>query len=170
MKILMLTGDNHDDSETLYPYYRFLEEGYTVDVAFSEKREICGKYHFKIMANKTYDEINVKDYDALFLPGGMAPEKLRVIPSVISLVREFNTANKPIGAICHGPQLMISAGILKDRNATCYPGIKDDIINAGALYTDEAAVRDGNLITSRRPCDLPFIMHGFIEMLKEVEA
>ncbi len=167
MKVLIITGDNYDDSETLYPYYRLLEEGYTVDVAFSEKREIRGKYHFNLMANKTYDEINVDDYAALFLPGGMAPEKLRIIPSVVSLVQKFHSANKPIGAICHGPQLLISAGILRGKTATCYPGLKDDIVNAGALYKDEASVCDGNLITARRPCDLPYIMHDFMQMLKK---
>lgn len=165
-KILMITGKDYDDSEVLYPYYRLVEEGYTVDVASVEKGEVSGKYHFKIDANFTFDEINTDEYIALMLPGGKAPEKLRIIDKVCEIVREFEKSGKPMAAICHGQQILISADVLKGKKATCYPGIRDDLKNAGALYEDNRVVVYENLVTSRRPEDLPYFMKGFISLLK----
>jgi len=166
MKILIISGDNYDDSEMLYPYYRLLEEGYDVDVAAKEKREIAGKYHFKIDANKTFDEINAADYDGLLLPGGTAPEKVRQEETVLKAVKEFADSKKPIASICHGQQVLISAKVLNGVTATCYPGIRDDIINAGADYVNEQVVVCGNFVTSRRPQDLPYFMKEFTGLLK----
>lgn len=164
-KILMITGKDYDDSEVLYPYYRLIEEGYAVDVASVERGEVAGKYHFKIDANLSFDEVNADDYVALMLPGGKAPEKLRLIDKVCDIVREFESARKPIAAICHGQQILISADVLKGKNATCYPGIRDDIKNAGAIYEDNRVVVCKNLVTSRRPEDLPYFMKEFIAIL-----
>lgn len=161
--ILIITADMCDDSEVLYPYYRMIEEGYTVDVASFEKTVVKAKYHFTIDANTSVSEGDSSMYDALILPGGMAPEKLRQNSDVLRIVKEFSEMNKPIAAICHGQQILISAGILKNKKATCYPGIKDDLINAGALYEDAEVVVCDNLITSRRPHDLPAF---FRELLK----
>lgn len=164
-KILMITGNDYDDSEVLYPYYRLTEEGYTVDVASAEKGEVAGKYHFKINANLTFDNVNTSDYAGLMLPGGKAPERIRLIDRVCEIVREFERDKKPIAAICHGQQLLISADVLKGKKATCYPGIRDDLKNAGALYEDSCAVVCDNLVTSRRPEDLPYFMKAFISIL-----
>lgn len=164
-KILMITGKDYDDSEVLYPYYRLIEEGYTVDVASAEKGEVSGKYHFKINAELAFEEVNVSDYAGLVLPGGKAPERLRLIDKACEIVREFDKAGKIIAAICHGQQLMISADILKGKKATCYQGIKDDLKNAGALYEDSCVVVSGNTVTSRRPEDLPFFMKAFLSLL-----
>lgn len=164
-KILMITGKDYDDSEVLYPYYRLLEEGYAVDVASVEKGEVSGKYHFKIDANLSFEEVNPDEYIALMLPGGKAPEKLRLIDKVCEIVREFENAGKPMAAICHGQQILISADVLKGKNATCYPGIRDDIKNAGAIYEDNKVVVCKNLVTSRRPEDLPYFMKEFIAIL-----
>ncbi len=98
-KILTITGKDCDDSEVLYPYYRLIEEGFTVDVASGEKGEVSGKYHFKINANLTFEEADANDYDGLMLPGGKAPEKLRLIDKACELVRRFDEAKKTIGAI-----------------------------------------------------------------------
>lgn len=164
-KILMITGKDYDDSEVLYPYYRLIEEGYTVDVASVERGEVSGKYHFKIDANLSFDEVNPDEYIALMLPGGKAPEKLRLIDKVCEIVREFEKAGKPMAAICHGQQILISADVLKGKNATCYPGIRDDIKNAGAIYEDSRVVVYKNLVTSRRPEDLPYFMKKFIGLI-----
>lgn len=167
MKILLITYDNCDDSEVLYPYFRMLEAGYEVDVASLERRIINAKYHFKIEATLIPGEIYAKDYDGLILPGGTAPEKLRQNDRIIDAVTYFMDNNLPVASICHGQQILISTGRLKGRTATCYPGIRDDLINAGAIYKDEAVVVDGNLVTSRKPEDLPYFMREFMKLLKK---
>ena len=167
-RILILTADRCDDEELMVPYYRFLEEEMQVTVASIRAEEIHAKYHFTLKADISLEEIREADYDALYLPGGGAPEKLRVEPLAVRAVRDFHTAGKPIGAICHGPQLMISADILRGRRATCYPGIADDVKNAGAIYTDETTVTDGNLVTARRPADLPVFLREFLRLVREM--
>lgn len=167
MKILMITAKDYDDSEVLYPYYRLIEEGFEVDVASFEKGTVAAKYHFTIEAGKAFDEVKTSDYGGLVLPGGKAPEKLRQDAKCIKTVKYFFDNNLPVCAICHGQQILISADVLQGRKATCYPGIKDDIINAGAQYVNEKAVADGNLVTSRRPEDLPYFMKAFIQLLKD---
>lgn len=165
-KILILTDDKCDDSELLYPYYRMLEEGFLVDVASSARKTVTAKYHFTAQATKAFEELNAADYDGLILPGGSAPEKIRQNESAIKVTKEIFVAGKPVCAICHGPQILISAGLFKGMRATCYPGIKDDIINAGAIYENAPVVVDKNLVTSRRPDDLPDWMREFVKLLK----
>ena len=164
MKILMITDDKNDDSEALYPFYRMKEEGWEVEVAAMTKKVIASKYHFTLPADKAVSECRAEEYDGLILPGGSAPEKLRQNPDVICLTKEIFNAGKPVAAICHGPQILISAGVLKGRKATCYPGIADDLKNAGALYEDAPVVVDQNLVTSRRPEDLPHWMREFVKL------
>lgn len=166
MKILLITEDRNDDSEVLYPYYRMLEQGWDVDVAALTKKTVQSKYHFTVEATKTVDECRSEDYDGLILPGGTAPEKLRLSAAALRLTREIFEAGKPVCAICHGPQLLISAGVARGKKATCYPGIADDLKNAGALYEDAPVVVDGNLVTSRRPQDLPYWMREFVRLFK----
>ena len=165
--ILFITADNCDDSEVLYPYFRMLEEGYRVDVASFEKTLIKAKYHFTIDANIAVSDVQTDEYDGLILPGGTAPEKLRQNSEVIRIVKEFVDADKPVAAICHGQQILISAGVVKSKKATCYPGIKDDLINAGALYENAEVVICGNLVTSRRPDDLPAFTREFVKLVKQ---
>jgi len=166
-KILVITADKCDDSELLYPLYRIIEAGMVPVVASFTKGEIQAKYHFTAEAEISVTDICVADYDGLILPGGLAPEKLRQNEYVIDAVRRFDKDKKPIAAICHGQQILISAGVLNGKKATCYPGIKDDIINAGAIYEDKRAVVCNNLVTSRRPEDLPYFMREFIELVSE---
>ncbi len=165
-KILIITADMCDDSEILYPYYRIIEEEMIPVVASFKKGSVNAKYHFTINADISVEEINEKDYDGLILPGGMAPEKLRQNCFVTEAVKAFDASKKPIASICHGQQILVSAGILAGKNATCYPGIKDDIVNAGAIYEDKKVVVCENLVTSRRPQDLPFFMGAFIKLLR----
>ncbi len=166
MKILLITDDRSDDSEVLYPLYRMYEEGFEVDVAALTKKTVQSKYHFAVDADKAVSDCKSEDYDGLILPGGSAPEKLRLSSDALRLVREIFSAGKPVCAICHGPQLLISAGVVKGKKATCYPGIADDLKNAGALYEDSPVVVDGNLVTSRRPQDLPYWMREFVKLFK----
>lgn len=163
--ILIITADMCDDSEVLYPYYRMIEEGYSIDIASFNKTVVKAKYHFTIDANISLSEVKCDKYDGLILPGGGAPEKLRQNSYVISIVKEFEKTKKPIAAICHGQQILISSDVLKGRKATCYPGIKDDLINSGAIYSDECVVVSQNLVTSRRPNDLPYFMCEFIKLV-----
>ena len=167
-KVLIITADKCDDSELFYPYFRLIEAGMTPVIASFERGEVHAKYHFTAEAELAVSEIDTKEYDALLLPGGMAPEKLRNDENVIATVEKFNREGKPIAAICHGQQILISSGILKGRNATCYPGIKDDLKNAGALYKNEKVVVDKNLVTSRRPEDLPYFMYEILKLINNM--
>lgn len=165
-RILIITADMCDDSEILYPYYRVIEEGFVPTIASFERTVVNAKYHFSINADIAVDEIDASAYDGLILPGGLAPEKLRQNQAVIDAVKKFDENKKTIAAICHGQQILISAAILKDRRATCYPSIKDDLINAGAIYENSPVVVCKNLVTSRSPEDLPFFMREFINLMK----
>lgn len=165
-KILLITYDNCDDSEVMYPYFRMLEAGYEVDVASLEKRIINAKYHYKIEAGLLPDEIIPESYVGLILPGGTAPEKLRQNEYILNTVRFFMDNELPVASICHGQQILISSGRISGRRATCYPGIRDDLINAGAIYEDAPVVVDRNLVTSRRPEDLPYFMREFMKLIE----
>lgn len=167
-KILIITGDKCDDTELFYPYYRLKEEDYHIDIASFSKGAVKAKHFFEIEADAAVSEVSEKDYDALLLPGGSAPEKLRQNECVIKLTKEFYSAKKPIAAICHGPQILISAGVTKGEKMTCYPGIADDVRNAGADYINNAVVVSENgIVTSRRPEDLPYFMREFVKLVNE---
>ena len=148
-RVVIITGPNFQDEEFTYPYYRLLEEGYSVDVATPDKVIVYGKYG--VPAKPTIDtkDLKASNYDLVILPGGFeAPDRLRIRKEVLSFVKEMHESNKVIAAICHGPWICISAGIMKGRRATGYMSIADDIKNAGATYLEEDVVIDGNLITS----------------------
>ena len=132
MKTLILSADGFCDLELFVPYYRFLEEGFDVDVASRKKGAIQGKHGYEITATKTFDEVNAEEYDMLFLPGGKAPSKVRKEAAVLQIVRHFMEKNKPVAAICHGPQILIRAGVVKDRRMTCWQEVADELLEAGA--------------------------------------
>jgi protease I len=120
-----------------------------------------------IESDITFSEIKSGDYDAILVPGGWSPDKLRRYDDILSLVREMNDQNKPIGQICHAGWVLISANILEGKKVTSTPGIKDDMMNAGATWVNEPVVVDGNLVSSRRPPDLPDYMREFIKVLAD---
>ena len=163
---MILVADRFEDLELFYPYYRLLEEGFEVDVAAPSKGVVTGKYGYKFEVKMSIDEVDPDAYDGLVIPGGRAPERVRLVPKAIEIVKRLNEKGKPIAAICHGPQLLISAGVIKGRRVTCYPGIRDDVKLAGAEYVDEEVVVDGNIVTSRYPKDLPAFMREFVKLLK----
>jgi protease I len=166
MKALIISADNFEDTELLVPFYRLKEEGIEVDIAAPQKGTIKGKRGYEVTANKSLVEINPDNYSLLVLPGGKAPETVRKQPKAVAISQDFFRKNKPVSAICHGPQTLITAGLLKGWRATCYRTVVEELQAAGALYVDAEVVVDGNLVTSRQPSDLPAFMRETMKMLK----
>jgi protease I len=169
MKALFLSADAYEDSELLVPYYRLLEEGLEVDIASMKKQPIKGKHGYEVEVTKTLAEIKPEDYDILVLPGGKAPEAVRKERKAVEIAKDFFMRGKPVAAICHGPQTLVTAGLLKGRHATCYRTVVDELKASGAIYEDKEVVVDGNLVTSRQPSDLPAFMRETMKMIRSIE-
>jgi len=163
MKALIISADNFEDTELLFPLYRLREEGVIVDIASIKRGKIKGKHGYEVEANMSLKEIIPDGYSLLILPGGRAPEKLRREKEALEIARHFFRENKPVSAICHGPQILVSAGLLKGRRVTCYRSVAGEIRDAGAVYEDKEVVVDDNLVTSRQPGDLPAFMRETIK-------
>jgi len=167
-KIVSLIHHDFEDLELLYPYYRLIEAGASVIMAGEKANEkYIGKYDVPHYSDVTYASVNPDQFDALLVPGGWAPDRIRRFPEVLALVQHFDQCKKPIGQICHAGWVLISAKILKGRTVTSTPGIKDDMENAGAIWVDEPAIADGNIISGQRPPDLPAYMRLFIEAVSK---
>ncbi len=166
MKVLIISADNFEDTELLVPYYRLREEGVDLDIASINKGTIKGKQGYEVEANRALAEIIPDQYDMLLLPGGKAPETIRRDKNALEIARHFFLKNKPVSAICHGPQTLITAGLMKGRHATCYKSVAEEMKKAGAVYEDKEVIVDGNLVTSRQPSDLPAFMRETLKMLK----
>lgn len=169
MKALIITDTEGEDIEVLYPYYRLQEEKIEVHVASSKKGPVTLKHGYIINADLSFEETDPEKFDILIIPGGKGPEKVRLNKHAVEFTRNFFNKNKPVAAICHGPQVLISANLLKGRTVTSWMGIRDDVVAAGGSYRDEPVVRDGNLVTSRMPSDLPAWMNEFIAGLKTIK-
>jgi protease I len=165
MKALIISADNFEDTELLVPYYRLKEEDLHVDIASIDKGRITGKRGYQVQVDKSIGEVNPDDYDILILPGGKAPETVRKQKKAVEIAKHFFQKNKPVSAICHGPQTLITAGLLKGRHATCYTSVAQELKEAGAIYEDKEVVVDGNLVTSRQPSDLPAFMRETMKIL-----
>jgi protease I len=166
-KILAFVDDIYEDLELWYPRLRLEEEGWGVTVAGPEAgRVYAGKHGYPCKADAAIAAARSEDFDALLVPGGFAPDKLRRDVNVLRLVREFDAARKPIAFICHAGWILISAGILRGRRATSTVGIRDDMVNAGAVWSDEPLVVDGHLISSRTPVDLPVFAQALVKALR----
>jgi protease I len=153
--VLIITTDLFEDIELLYPLYRLREEGMAVTIAGLTDKPVMGKKgHGPVPVDAAVDGVEAGTFDALIIPGGYAPDKLRRSPDVLRLVRDFDTSGKPVAFICHAGWVPISAGIVKGRRATSVDTIRDDMVNAGVDWVDEACVVDGNLISARVPGDL----------------
>ena len=169
-RILMFVEDIYEDLELLYPRLRMIEEGAEVVVAGPEAgKTYRGKHGYPIPADAAITDMNEPEFDALVIPGGFAPDKLRRDPKVLDLTRAFHEKGKMVAHICHAGWVPISAGIVKGFRCTSTPGIKDDLINAGAEWVDEPVVIDRNQVTSRRPPDLPQFCRGIIEVMTAAE-
>ena len=165
-RIAILVEDLYQDQEVWYPYYRLLEAGAEVVFVGTGKKAYEGKYGYPLSPHTSAEQVSAAEFDGLIVPGGYAPDLLRRFPAVIRLVSEANRQGKIIGAICHAGWVLCSAGVLRGKTATCFSAIKDDVANAGATYVDQEVVRDGNLVTSRTPEDLPAFMRTMIEALE----
>ena len=166
MKALIISADNFEDTELLVPYYRLKEAGVEVTVASLSRGTIKGKHGYEVAVDKTLDEINSDDYAFLVLPGGEAPAVVRKKSKALEIARSFFARSKPDAAICHGPQILISAGLMQGRRATCYRSVADELKKAGALYDDQEVVVDANLVTSREPADLPAFMRETMKQIR----
>ena len=165
-RIIALVHDQFEDLELWYPVLRLREAGTEV-VLVGEKagKEYYGKHGVPAVAEFAYDEVHSSDFQGILVPGGWAPDKLRRYPEVIELIRAFDKEEKLIGQICHAGWVLISADILKGREVTSTPAIKDDLVNAGAIWKNTDVIRDGHIISSRRPPDLPAYMREVIAYL-----
>lgn len=166
MKALVFGADGFEDVELIYPYQRLKEEGITTHIASMKEGPITGKHGYQVNADVAFKDINPQDYDILVISGGKGPEKMRLDKDALEIAKYFFRENKPVAAICHGPQVLISAGVIKGRKATCWIGIRDDIIAAGAHYEDRDVVVDGNFVSSRNPGDLHAFGREMIKLLK----
>lgn len=167
-KVIALVEEDFEDLELWYPVLRLQEAGIQVDLVGKEaNKKYIGKYGVPAESAYAFSEIQVKDYDAILVPGGWAPDKLRRYPEVLNMIRDMDAAKKTIGQICHAGWVLISANILQGKKVTSTPGIKDDMTNAGAIWSDEPVVVDGHIVSSRRPPDLPAYMQAFIQVLNE---
>jgi protease I len=165
-KVLLLAADLFEDIELLYPLYRLREEGVEVTVAGLDDSPVTGKKgHGPVTVDTTVDQVAAGDFAALVIPGGFAPDKLRRSGAVLDLVRAFDADGKPIAFICHAGWVPISAGILRGRKATSVDAIRDDMVNAGVEWVDEASVVDENLISARTPADLGPWMKALLDAI-----
>ena len=169
-KVAILSGPDYEDMELQYPLYRLKEEGAEVVIAGIGAETYKGKKGYPVTVDAQITDLNASDFDAVIIPGGYAPDHMRRSEDLLAFVREIHDQGKTVAAICHAPWVAVSAGILKGRRVTCVPAIKDDVINAGADYVDEPVVVDGNLITSRRPDDLPVFLPAIIESIARQDA
>lgn len=166
-RIAILAEDNYQELELWYPLLRMREAGAEVVViGMPGVEQYHSKLGYPVTVDATADDVSAEDFDALIVPGGYAPDRMRRHQAMIDLVRGVYERGGIIAAICHAAWVLVSAGIMKGKRATCVPAIKDDVINAGAIYMDEEVVQDGNLITSRVPSDLPAFCRTIITALK----
>ena len=170
-RIAVLAENQYQEMELWYPYYRFTEAGARVDIVAPEAgKTYTSKLGYPVKATVSIDEARVSVYDAVVVPGGYAPDVMRRIPAMVRFVREAHDQGKVVAAICHAGWMLASADIVRGKQATCFSSIKDDLVNAGAKYVDQAVVRDGNLITSRVPDDLPAFCREIIGALSQIEV
>ena len=166
-RIAILVEEGFEDSEFMEPLRAMKDAGARVLIVGSgSKKSYKGKRgSAEVIADTTADKVEASEFDAVIIPGGYAPDKMRLHQPMVDLVRKAYKAGKIIAAVCHGPQLLISSDIVKGRRVTSWPSVAVDLKNAGAAWVDEAVVRDGNIITSRKPADLPKFNKEIIEAL-----
>lgn len=179
-KILLMAGDAAEALETMYPLQRLKEEGYTVHVAAPKRKVFQTVVHdfephmdtytekvgYRVQADVAFTEVNPAEYDGLYISGGRAPEWIRNEPGAVEIVRHFFEAGKPVGTLCHGPLVLIAAGVVRGRRLAAYWALKPDVEAAGGTFVDHEAVVDDNLVTGRAWPDNPAILREFLKLLK----
>jgi protease I len=167
-KGIVLLENGFQEAELLYPYYRLQEAGYEVDLIAETASEVyTGEHGYALRGDRAAVVVNVDEYDVVIIPGGRAPDRMRIEEPFVNLVKKASEEDKVIAAICHGPQLLIEADVVHGKKATCWKSVATDLKNAGASYEDSEVVVDGNLVTSRHPGDLPAFMRETLKLLQK---
>ena len=169
-RVAILAEDTYEDLELLYPLYRLREAGAEVTVVGPQAKTYTSKHGYPVQADKASTEVNASQFDAVIIPGGYAPDKMRRDRRLVQLVREAFQGDKLVGAICHAGWMLAEADVCRGRTLTSVGAIKTDLINAGARWIDQEVVQDGNLITSRTPPDLPAFCRTIIEAMQRPQA
>jgi protease I len=165
-RVVLISGNLFVEPELLYPRYRLEEAGAKVTVATLGKNPIKGLYGYPVNPDSDIASLKVEDFDAVFTPGGWSPYELRRDQKTLEFVRNMYEKNNVIASICRGVLLLVSAGIMRGKRATTWIDVVDDLKNSGAIFEDSAVVRDGNIVTSRVPSDLPKFLPVLIEAIK----
>jgi len=166
-RVAILVENDYQDMEVWVPLYRLREEGYVTLVVGPRAASYTSKHGYPIQAEAAASEVRAADLAGVVIPGGWAPDRLRQDAGVLALVKGVNERERLVACICHGGWVLASAGVARGRRLTCYAAIRDDMAHAGATVVDEEVVRDRNLITSRKPDDLPAFCREMIKMLRE---
>jgi protease I len=170
-RVALLVEDEFDDRELIGTRDALEAAGATVTIVGpAAGASYRGRREATVTADLAAGAARAKDFDALVIPGGHAPDRMRMRHAMVDLARDTMEAGKPVAAICHGPQLLISANVLRGRTLTCWPSIAVDVKNAGGLYVDKPVVEDGNLITSRKPDDVPVFSQAIVRALSRVQV
>lgn len=166
-KVAFLLASQFEDSEMQVPYDEIKKAGHQTEIiGLKAGEKLTGKQgKAEYTAEKSIKDVKAGDYDAVVIPGGSSPENLRLDPNILEFVKQLDSSKKPIAAICHGPQILSSADLLKGRTITSYPPLQDDMVNAGATFEDKEVVVDGNFITSRTPKDEPAFVREILKAL-----
>lgn len=164
-RVAVVLARNYEDIESDAPIEALNAAGATITIIGIEKGSIAGKKGGTTEATESFDSVRPEDFELLLIPGGGSPENLRIDDRAVAFTRAFATSGKPVAAICHGAQLLISANVLAGKKLTAVNKIRDDVTNAGGLYVDEPLVIDGNLITSRVPDDLPVFNDAIVKAI-----
>jgi protease I len=166
-RVAVLVEDIYEDLELWYPYYRLREEGAEVMLVGPEAgKTYTSKHGYPATSDRAAEDVSVDDLDAVIIPGGYAPDHMRRHPAMVHLAREAVHGGKIVAAICHAAWLLCSADVLRGREMTSFFAIKDDVVHAGAEWVDKEVVQDDNLITSRKPDDLPAFARAIVEALR----
>lgn len=153
--VLIITADKTEDLEFFYPYYRFIEAGYKVDVVTPDGGKFEAKHGLGLPQSMKITDVDPAQYDLLYIPGGKAPAQLIKDENAVTLTKKFVATGKPVAAICHGPQLLAAAGVIKGKRIAAWPEVQPDVEKAGGIYIDRETEEDAQFITARWPADLP---------------
>jgi protease I len=166
MRALIVSSDRFEDRELSEPLQQLRAKGVEVDIAAPQQGAITGKRGLRVSAGLALGAVRAEDSDLLLVPGGEAPARLRKIPEAVAIARHFLHADKPVAAICHGPQLLIATGLMARRTATCYRAVRQELEAAGVSYLDREVVVDGSLVTSRQPADIPAFIRAIFRITR----
>jgi protease I len=169
-EILILTADGVEDLEFFYPYYRFIEAGFSVDVVTPEGKALKCKKGLGLKETMKISDVDAADYKLLYIPGGKAPAELKKRDDVIALTKQFYSLGKPISAICHGPQILAAAKIIAGRKIAAWPEVESEIREADGIFVNKGTVIDGPFVTARWPGDLPAHLMATLTMLSHISA